>query len=139
MNANERLAENLVSESEAYGYTLSVWGSGSLLIHVYHVPSALAVFLFVLGSLLAFTTLAGVAFSRPFGRVDTDSDGELIAASIVHVVATLGNLLLAWGIVGGLDALGVGLAASALIVGYQVSVAYNLLLLLEARMTRWIA
>lgn len=139
MDANERLARNLVSESEAYGYTLSVWGSGALLIHVYHVPSAPAVFLFVLGGLLAFTTLAAVAFNQPFRRIEADTDSELIAASIVHVAATLGNLLLAWGIVGGLDAAGVGLGASALIVGYQVSTAYNLLLLLEARMTRWLA
>jgi len=136
MDAKERLERNLLSEAEAYGYTLSVWGSGALLIHVYHVPSAPAVLLFVLGGLLAFATMAAVAFSRPFRRVEADADDTLIAASIIHVVATLGNLLLAWGVIGGLDAAGVGLAVSALVVGYQTSLAYNLLLLLEARLAR---
>lgn len=55
-----------------------------------------------------------------------------------RVVATLGNLLLTWGVVGALDATGVGLGVSALVVGYPVSLAYNLLLL-EARVARLLA
>lgn len=83
--------------------------------------------------------MAAVAFSRPFRRVEAEADGKLIAASIIHAVATLGNLLLAWGVISGLDAAGVGLAVSALVVGYQTSLAYNLLLSLEARLARLLA
>lgn len=57
----ERLAENLTGESKAYGYTLTIWGGGSLTIAQYHTPAALEIFLYVGGALAAFATLAPVA------------------------------------------------------------------------------
>jgi hypothetical protein len=39
MDWRQQLARNLSAETEAYGYTLSVWGGGAILIHQYSAPS----------------------------------------------------------------------------------------------------
>ncbi len=135
MQYRNRLATNLRSESEAYGFTLSIWGSGALFIEAFGTPQSTTVFLFVTGALLSYSTLAVVAFGSPLSdESDVDDvNKQLSAVSIVHVTSTLGNLLLARLLIGGLTALGVGTWLAALLVGYQVCSTYNLLLLLETR------
>jgi hypothetical protein len=47
-----------VSASAApYGYTLTVWSSGALLIHFRRAPTVWEVFLFLTGAVIAFATL----------------------------------------------------------------------------------
>lgn len=135
MDARQRLADNLVSETEAYGYTLSVWGAGAMLIDTFDVPDAFAVFLFVGGALTSYAVLAGVAFGQPLTQVETSDEEQLTAASIVHVVATLGNLAVSHLLVQALAALAAGTWVAAFAVGFQVSLSYNLLLLLERGVT----
>jgi hypothetical protein len=53
-----RSFSTIVSASAApYGYTLTVWSSGALLIHFRHAPRIWEIFLFVGGALAAFATL----------------------------------------------------------------------------------
>jgi len=48
----------MVSSSAApYGYTLTVWSSGALLIHFRHAPTVWEVFLFLFGAVVAFAAL----------------------------------------------------------------------------------
>lgn len=136
MEYHDRLADNLLSESEAYGYTLSIWGSGALLIHAFGSPGVTPIFLFIIGALVAFVTLALVAFRKPFKSVELRSERRLGAASIIHIVATLGNLLVAKGILIVAVEYHFGLAVSALLIGYQATFLYNLLLLLESRVVQ---
>lgn len=136
MEYYERLADNLLSESEAYGYTLSIWGSGALLIHAFGSPGITPIFLFIIGALAAFVTLALVAFRKPFKSVELRSERRLGAASIIHIVATLGNLLIAKGILIIAVRYRFGMAMSALLIGYQTTLLYNLLLLLESRVVQ---
>jgi hypothetical protein len=45
-----------------YGYTLSIWGSGSVLSHTYGSPSPIEVFLFLGGAIIAFAVVGTLAF-----------------------------------------------------------------------------
>ena len=138
MEYRQRLANNLVSESEAYGYTLSIWGAGTLLINAFGSPGVAPVFLFIVGALAAFVTLALIAFNKPFKSVEPRGERRLGAASFIHIVATLGNLLAAKVLLLLLLRSDVGLDISALLIGYQATIMYNLLLLLESRAVQFL-
>ena len=133
MDPERSLERNLVSESKAYGYTLTIWGAGALLVTVFGVPTILEVFLYVVGALVGFAVLAWVAFKEFFARESPPQDVGVEVASMVHVLATLGNLVVSYLLVVGLRPVGPG-AAVFLVVGFQTTVGYNLLLLIEQRL-----
>lgn len=135
MNPSKQLARSLLSESKAYGYTLTVWGGGAILMNQYGSPRIPEIFCYVAGALIAFGILAGVTFENLFSDPDSDHDEQLIVASMVHVVATFGNLLLAYGI---LAALNPGFPSDwgFFILGFWGTLCYNLLLLLESGFAR---
>jgi hypothetical protein len=129
MDPRSRLADNLVRESAAYGYTLTVWGSGAMLIAAFGMPPPDEVFAFVSGAVVGFAALAALAFQGVLEERDTDC-GDLRVASMVHVVATLGTLAVVYGFTHLRDWLLPDLAAFAA-VGVFVVVGYNLALLVE--------
>jgi hypothetical protein len=137
MNPTEQLARSLLSESKAYGYTLTIWGGGAILMNQYGSPRIPEIFLYVLGALAAFGVLAGFTFDELFSTPTSDPDEKLIVASMVHVVATFGNLLLGYGI---LTVLTPGFPANwgFLLLGFWGTLSYNLLLLLESGFARLI-
>lgn len=52
----------IVSASAApYGYTVSLWSSGALLVHFHGVPGVARVFLFLTGALLGFAIVGSFA------------------------------------------------------------------------------
>lgn len=67
MDPTSRLARNLVEESKAYGYTLTILGAGALLIHHYGMPGIVQTGLYIGGALAAIAALSqssrSVAFS----------------------------------------------------------------------------
>ncbi|WP_255150707.1 hypothetical protein [Halorarius halobius] len=129
MDLRARLANNLARESAAYGFTLSVWGSGAMLIAEFGVPEAVEVFLFVAGAVGGFALLSALAFDGPFEARSTDTE-DLRVASMVHVVATLGTL----GVTYALTTLtndGVPQVAVFAAAGLSIVVGYNLALLVE--------
>ncbi len=62
----------LGSSSAAYGYTLTVWSTGSVLSHFYGPPSPPQVFSFFGGALVAFAVVGLLAF----GGVTTQFGGS---------------------------------------------------------------
>ncbi len=62
----------LGASGTAYGYTLTVWSTGSVLTHAYGAPSPPEVFLFFGGAVLAFATVGALAF----GGVTAEFGGE---------------------------------------------------------------
>ena len=94
MNPVERLASNLLSESRAYGYTLCIWGGGEMLVTLYGTPDLVDIVVFVAGAVVAFGALAAIAFGSAFATAEADHESNPIVASTVHVVATLGSVLL---------------------------------------------
>ncbi len=90
----------LGSSATPYGYTLTIWSSGALLMHFRGSPGVGEVFLFLAGALLAFTLLsfAGQLLAEPVRRpspVALDRTGMLhwfaVGAS-VGAVALVGML-----------------------------------------------
>lgn len=59
------------SSATAYGYTLTVWSTGSVLSHAYGPPSPPLVFAFLAGAVLAFAVVGVLAF----GGVTTEFGG----------------------------------------------------------------
>ncbi|WP_227353023.1 hypothetical protein [Haladaptatus salinisoli] len=103
----------------------------------YGSPNVLDIFLYAIGALLAFGALASVAFDSLLDDLDTGYDGNLIVVSMVHVAATFGNLLLSYAI---LVALNPGFPSNwaFLVVGFEGTLTYNLMLLLEDGFARLI-
>ena len=130
----ERLAENLTGESKAYGYTLTIWGGGSLTIAQYQTPNALQIFLYVGGALAAFAALAVIAFDELFEDTGAGADQKLVIASMVHVLATVGNLALTYVLIIAMKSAGFPAAAVFAVVGFEGTFTYNAMLLLEDRL-----
>lgn len=126
-----RLAANLAREAEAYGYTLSIWGSGALLVDAFGIPGFARVFAFVAGALAGFAALAVVAFRGFLESATVESARSVVVASMVHLVSTSGSLAAAFAVSHLVRP--PPLAAFAL-VGFLATVAYNLLLLGEERL-----
>lgn len=131
MEPRDRLAQKLTAESEAYGYTLTIWGVGALLIHEYGTPSFPEILAYICGALVAFAVLAVVAFEAVFSEVAPEDSQQLVVTSMVHVLATAGNLVLSYLVVGAVAGAPVPSSAGFLLVSFQATFVYNVLLLIE--------
>ncbi|GAA0463769.1 hypothetical protein MUK72_08175 [Halococcus dombrowskii] len=130
MEPSKRLASNLVAESKAYGYTLTIWGGGAILVAHYGTPSILAVAAYVGGALVAMALLAVVAFGGLLAE-QRQPDGEPPpVASMVHIAATGGSLLVSYLVsIGGKGRLPPVLVFA--LVGFLATALYNTLLVAE--------
>lgn len=136
MHSIERLAQNLASESRAYGYTLTIWGGGAILINQYGTPQILEIFLYVGGALLAFGVLVALTFRNLFTDIETDSTQQLLVVSMVHVIATFGNLLVSYLLIRVCILVDVPAGVGFLALGFQTTFTYNLLLLVQDALAR---
>lgn len=138
MHLREQLARNLTAESEAYGYTLSIWGGGAILINQYGTPTLPQIFLYIGGALLAFAVLAAIAFRQLFVAHETTQSRELIIASTIHLIATLGSLGATYLITRTTITSVIPAKGGFLAVGFQLTLTYNLLILAERVIARTI-
>ncbi len=122
----DHLQINLTDESKAYGYTLSIWGSGASLINAFGFPAATEVMLYILGAVVGFGLLAVAVYGAMFGSVSNLKDEEMVVASMIHLVAALGTVGMSLVIVDQLPA-----QPAFFLTGVNASVTYNLLLLAE--------
>jgi hypothetical protein len=136
MDWTRRLAHNLSAEAQAYGYTLTIWGAGAILIGVYDVPEPPEILLFVGGALVGYGGLAAVAFDSLLDSRATEAEATLAVASAVHVVSTLGNLVVSYAVVVAASRASLPSAVAFTVVGAQATVTYNLLLLMEDYLVR---
>jgi hypothetical protein len=60
------------SSASAYGYTLTVWSTSSVLSHAYRLPSPPQIFCFILGAVVGFAAVGASAF----GGVTVEFGGE---------------------------------------------------------------
>lgn len=130
MDVRQTLRSNLAAESKAYGYTLSIWGSGAILIHSYGAVAPANVLSFVGGAVLAFGVLAWIAFTAVFSRFAFDHEEDFVVASLIHILAAFGNVAISLAIVGWLH----GPLSPWIVfglIGFHASFSYNVLLLIE--------
>lgn len=136
MNWRERLAYNLTTESEAYGYTLTVWGAGAILINAYGTPTIFQILAYIGGGLVAFGMLATIAFSQLLSETDIADEKDLIIISAIHGGATFGNLVISYGFAEFAVRDPIPVVWAFFIVGFQATFTYNVLLLAESSATR---
>lgn len=136
MNTTQRLAANLTSETKAYGYTLTIWSAGTLLVTTYDTPTVAEVFLFVFGALAGFGALTAIVFRELFTDVAAGGEHEVMAASMIHFVATGGTLCANFLLVVIGSRLGLVPGFVFVLVGFLSTVAYNALLLAEEAAAR---
>ena len=123
------LATIVHSAAVPYGITLTVWGSGALVMHYRGQPEVFEVFLFVLGGVggYALATMPAIATIRT--RQPAVSGSKLVLAGTLHplaIGAALGSVTLvamihgwvAWPL-GGLC----GIAVYLLLVGVEYTLA----------------
>ncbi|UPV74713.1 hypothetical protein M0R89_01255 [Halorussus limi] len=130
MDPRGRLAHNLTAESEAYGYTLTIWGSGAMLIYKVQTPDLFHILLLAFGAILGFAVLGAFAFQQMV-REPEQGDTPLVVTSMVHLVSTLGNLVVAYLLVRFVVSHSTPRWLAFPLVGFQATVLYNVLLLLE--------
>lgn len=126
MRAFANIQNNIANESVAYGYTLSVWGSGALLLNNFSMTPE-SILAFVFGGVIGFGVLAGLSFRKLFRPVEKP-EVEHIAASMIHLLASMGSVLATYLAITYTD------THSNLLVfllGAHVTITYNILLALE--------
>lgn len=133
MNSLAMLRGNIKSESEAYGYTLAVWGSGAMLLQSFDIL-AIDVVAFVLGGVIGFGVLAALAFKDVLERVNLDQDVDLVAGSMIHILASLGTVLISYFLIHNIGR-GLELELLSLVIGVNTTFTYNILLLVEEYLT----
>lgn len=135
MEPSKRLARNLVAESKAYGYTLTIWGGGAILVAHYGTPNIVQVAAYVGGALVAMALLAVVAFGGLLTEQRRPEGERPPAAAMVHIAATGGSLLVSYLVsVGGQGRLPPALVFS--LVGFLATALYNALLVFEDTLGR---
>lgn len=134
MDARTRLESNLTAESEAYGYTLSIWGAGALLTHTFGLPDVERTLAYLIGALVGFTVLAVLAWGDISSEMSVEETPTSRVVSAIHLFATGGSILATHGLItvaGDLYA-----PIVFFLTGGLVTMAYNLLLLVEALVGR---
>ena len=121
------------------GYTLCIWGGGEMLITQYGTPDLVDIVVFVAGAIAGFGALAAIAFNAAFAAAEADHESNPMVASMVHVVATLGTVLVSHLVAVAVLAAGIPAAAAFAAVGFQATTAYNGLLLFEQAAVRLFA
>ncbi|HEY1285275.1 MAG TPA: hypothetical protein VGF04_04245 [Solirubrobacterales bacterium] len=78
-------AGTIVSSSATpYGYTVSLWSTGALLLHSHSTPAPWEVFLFAAGAVLAFTLIGLIAHGRMWAVSPLPHGPETLVAGILH-------------------------------------------------------
>lgn len=131
MGHRDRLARTLLDESWAYGYTLTIWGAGAFLIAEYGVPSHLDVLGYVVGSLCGFAALTWYSFGGLLVSVEREGRRVRSAVEMVHLFATLCNLLVALAVIHVEHLFSVYQPLGFGVVGFVATVGYSVLLILE--------
>jgi hypothetical protein len=95
------LATTASAMAAPYGYTVTLWGSGALLVRAHGVPHVAEVFALAAGALLAYSLLSLLACGRGYRWEPLDNPGDRLTAGALNwlavgaalgVVALLANI-----------------------------------------------
>ncbi len=81
------LGTMVAARAAPYGYTVSIWSSGAVLMRGHGTPSVGAVFGFVAGALTGFTALALLARGTLNRSESLDDAGDRVLAGMLHWLA----------------------------------------------------
>jgi spore maturation protein SpmB len=78
----------IVAASAApYGYTVTIWSSGAVLMDFHGTPNVADVFLFITGALGAFGVMGLLAHDALAGKESLDHPGDRVLAGTLHWLA----------------------------------------------------
>lgn len=120
----ELLRSILVSESRAYGFTISFWGSGAILVGAFGIPQLTAAVLFGLGAVTGFGILTVWAYSGTLETVES-SEPDYLVLSMIHYIAAVLPVIVTY-LLTGLEPL-----PAFFLSGMALSITYNLGMLAE--------
>ncbi len=116
-----------------YGYTLTVWTSGAVLVHNEGLPTGIEAILFAVGSIVAFAGAGAIAFGSRSARSEASTRGAhpalwgslhfvpiALAIGAASVIGSLFDGTVTWPI-GGVVVTGIYLAS----VGGQIMLAHS--------------
>jgi hypothetical protein len=90
--------ESVAAASAApYGYTISIWSTGALLMHAHGMPDVLDVLLFVLGAISGFVVVGLTASALPAADTLLGQGSERVVAGMLNwlgVGAAVGSVAL---------------------------------------------
>jgi hypothetical protein len=72
------------SSATPYGYTVSLWSTGALLLHSHSTPAVWEVFLFAAGAVLGFTLIGLIAHGRMWAATTLPHGPETVLAGLLH-------------------------------------------------------
>lgn len=137
MDAQYALKRNISDESLAYGFTLSVWGSGAILLEFVEVFSADYALAYGLGTIISFGLLTLFVFNSLLEQYDIQARQTRVVASMIHVLGAVVNVGLSYLLVAYLwDKLAT--ETIFFIIGLQVMATYNVMLLVEILLSEWL-
>jgi hypothetical protein len=84
------LATIVAASAAPYGYTISVWSSGAVLIHTHGVPTVGEVFAFLGGALCGYGTIALLARDAVGAAPQVDDASDRVLAGALHWLAAGG-------------------------------------------------
>ncbi|MFB6115928.1 MAG: hypothetical protein ABEK10_00295 [Candidatus Nanosalina sp.] len=127
MKFSRKLRDNITDESVAYGYTLTVWGSGALLISSHNINPHL-IMSYVIGGVTGFAALALLAFRGFVKEVGIEHENNFIVASMIHILASFGTVAINYLVIGHTGLQDVFLFA---LIGVNTTLIYNIMLMAE--------
>ena len=81
------LGTMVAASAAPYGYTVTIWSSGAVLMHAHGVPSIADVFLFLAGALTGFGLLGLLAHGAVARMESLDHAGDRVIAGTLHWLA----------------------------------------------------
>jgi putative flippase GtrA len=130
VDARYTLKRNISDESLAYGFTLSVWGSGAILLDFAGAVKAEYAVAFGFGTIISFGLLTAFVFNSLLEHYEIQARQTRVVASMIHVLGAVLNVAVSylltvylWG--------KVFPEAVFFVVGLHVMATYNLMLLVE--------
>lgn len=87
-NSRQALGAALATFASAsaapYGFTLTVWSSGAILVHFHGAPTVADVFLFIAGSLAGFSLIGALAHRPLRTAVTVHGEPERVLAGLLN-------------------------------------------------------
>lgn len=123
--AEKFLRSMLAGESRAYGFTISFWGSGAVLINSFGAPNTIQALMYGLGAVTGFGLLTLLSFDGATSEVKK-TEVQLKVLSTIHYLASLAPIIIA-----GIISKNLTVLPAFFVGGISVSLTYNILALLE--------
>jgi len=117
----------LLEESFAYGFTITFWGSGLLLINEYGLLHTRGILLYAIGAITGFGLLAVITFEGAVDTVEMDKTPTYFVLAAIHYLSALVPI----GITHFLLEAPLGRGSTLFLTGAVVSIFYNVFIAFE--------